>query len=278
MNDGFIFAIFSSVGIFILFYFYRAVVSQIRPLSIMVAGWRASINCWRRHRFIVLGIALFVLIGLGLQYFFVSFFGPGVHEEILLVASLAWQAFMATSVAALVVPLHLAVLLDTSHPFLKIGGSSRALLLRAAAYGFGIWCFNYLLGILSRIAMIATPPQFWREASYGLISASFLLTTALLLVRPSLSLGSAQPFRTGLRLALSHPMALCVMTLAMLSWPFMINNLAIFLPAQLLESDGIARTIGVAIISLFSIFQVIAMEAATVIFTRRALRISSLKE
>jgi hypothetical protein len=158
--------------------------SPLRPLPILLAAWRLAIDSWRWQRKIVLAVSFLSVVGASMQLYFVNTSG---HDEwTLLIASIFWQAFTASFVAALAVPLHLFVIhvhLRAGVTDLSEGGRKLApLMLRAAAYGLAIWIFCYLVSVASKAVIHFIGPS--PVTSLGLAFISFPTTSLLALVRP----------------------------------------------------------------------------------------------
>jgi len=257
---------------------YRGAVSPTRPIAIPFAAWRRAFEAVQTHRSVVLGVTLLICAGVSLQLSFTSHFAPNAHQRSLLAASILWQAIMASAVAAIVVPFQLCVARETRHlvDIPNHAARSQAAIVRAAAaYGFGIWLFSYLLGVASKFLLQFAPIALRPTSYYLLTGAAFLITTLLTLVRPCLSLGYAHPLRSGARLAISNAAALFVMTIALAMPPIVIELMLTYIPAAFLVPALPREIFGVVAYSAFSIFQVLAVEASTVVFARRAFWLAS---
>jgi hypothetical protein len=248
----------------------RGAMSPPRPLPILLTAWQLAVGWWWWSRKIVLAVALLVVVGASMQFYFVNTSG---HDQwTLLIASIFWQAFMATFVAALAVPLHLFVI----HVYLQApvadpseGGRKLApLMLRAAAYGLAIWILGYLLGVAAKAVILVMGPS--PVVNFGLAFISFLTTSLLVLVRPSLSLGMPRPLRTGIGMGWKRALPLYVMMAMLAIPPTVLTPLAIFVPPAFLRPGLRARLISITLISILNIFQYLATEIATVLFARRA--------
>jgi hypothetical protein len=252
----------------------RGAMSPLRPLPIPLAAWRLAIDSWRWQRKIVLAVASLVVVGASMQFYFVN--TSGHDQRILLIASIIWQAFMASFVAALAVPLQLFVI----HVYLQApvadpseGGRKLApLMLRAAGYGLAIWIFGYLVGVATKAVILFTAPSLHWVEYFVLAFISFLITSLLVLVRPALSLGMPHPLRTGFAMGWKRALALYVM-MAVLAIPqAVLTPLAIFVPPAFLGLALPARLITITLVSILNVFQYLAVEISTVLFARRAMR------
>src|SRR6185503_5564902 len=73
--------------------------SSLRPLLIFRTGWATAIRCFLAIPRTALAISLVILTGAGLQLLSTAF--PIFNERTLVIASVVWQALMATVLAAL---------------------------------------------------------------------------------------------------------------------------------------------------------------------------------
>jgi hypothetical protein len=290
----------------------RGAMSPLRPILIPLTAWRLAIGSWRTQRRIVLTVAFLVAVGALMQLYFVNTSG---HDEwTLLIASIFWQALMATFVAALAVPLHLYVIrIDTR----GLAGSwrNRAWRRRGAPVpaGPGLVRAPGVSSDLAPEAPVADPfeggqklmPLMLRAAAYGLAIwifgylvgvankaailstapsvpaerfglafISFLITGLLALVRPALSLGMPRPLRSGVAMGWKRALALYVMLAVVAAPPAVLTPLAILAPAAAWRPSLGARLISITLISIVNVFQYLATEISTVLFARRAMLLS----
>jgi hypothetical protein len=272
VNDWTVWTIISALLVAAAYLAIRGARSPLRPLHIPVMAWRLAIDAWQWQRQVVLAVSALVVVGASIQFYFVNTSG---HDEwILLIASIFWQAFMASFVAALAVPLHLFVI----HVYLKAPVADRPergrklapLMRRAAAYGLAIWVFGYLVGVAAKAAVLYMGPS--PAKNLGVAFISFLVTSLLVLVRPALSLGMPHPLRTGVGMAWKRALALYVM-MAVLAIPqYALSPLAIFVPPAFVRPVLAARLISITLISILNVFQYLAAEISTVFFARRAVQ------
>ena len=274
MDDWVVYAILGALLIVVVYLGVLGAMSPLRPLPILLTAWRLAVESWRWQRKIVLAVSLLVFTGASLQFYFVN--TSGHDEQTLLIASIFWQAFLATLVAALAVPLHLFVI----HVYLRApvadpseGGRKLApLMLRAASYGLAIWIFGYLLGVACKFVILVTQPPLRQIESFGLAFVVFLATGLLALVRPALSLGMARPLRTGIAMGWRRALALYLMMAVLAIPPNVLGPLAMFVPPAFLGRGLTPRLITITLISIMSIFQYVATEISTVLFARRAMQ------
>ena len=247
---------------------FRGASSPLRPLVIPLAAWRLVYGL-RFNPKILLAISSLILFGAALQLYFVN--TPGYDAQVLQISSIVWQALMAALGAALAVPLHLFAIhrfwrARVADPAAEGGRKLKILALRAAVLGLAIWTFDYLVGVAAKIVTLSSDPDFRQFGYFGLIFASFLLTSLLALVRPALSLGLPHPLRTGIRMAVRNGLALYVVLALLAIPPTVLGPLANYLPRLLVKSRETASVISVALISDLNIFQYLAVEFATVLF------------
>jgi hypothetical protein len=250
----------------------RGARSPLRPLLIAPTAWRHALDCWRTNRRVLLAITLLVVLGAALQAYFVN--ASGYDAGALQIASIVWQALVAASTAALAVPLHLFIIrayLGAAAVSLQTR-SLRPLVIRAAAYGLAIWTFDYLMGVAAKVVVQWADPSLLRLEYFGLIFVSFLATSLLALVRPSLSLGLPRPFRAGTAMASGNVLALYLVLAVMALPQILLGPEAAYVPSLLIKSQLPAHLVSVALISALDIFQYLAVEIATVLFALGALR------
>jgi hypothetical protein len=270
--DDWIVLILGALLLAVVYLAIRGAASSLHPLLIPLTAWRLAIGSWRTQRKIVLALAFLVVVGASMQFYFVNTSG---HDEwTLLIASIFWQALMATFVAALAVPLHLFVIhVDLQASVGEPSEGERkiaSLMLRAAAYGLVIWIFSYLVGVASKAVLHFTGPS--RVEYFGLMFISFLTMGLLLLVRPALSLGMPCPLRTGIGMSWKRALALYVMMAVLAIPPNLISPLAVFVPPEFVGPVLPARLISITLVSILNVFQYLATEISTVLFARRAMQ------
>jgi hypothetical protein len=274
VDDTIVDAFFGALLFAALYIAIRGAMSPLRPLPIPLMAWRLAVDSWWWQRKVVLAVAALVVIGASMQFYFVN--TAGHDQRILLVASIFWQTFMASFVAALAVPLHLFII----HVYVKApvsdpseGGRKLApLMLRAAGYGAALWIFGYLVGVATKAVILFTAPSFHSVEYFGLAFISFLTTSLLVLVRPALSLGMPRPLRTGFAMGWKRALPLYVM-MAVLAIPqAVLTPLAIFVPPAFLGPGLPARLITITLVSILNVFQYLAVEISTVLFARRAMQ------
>ncbi len=243
-------------------------------MSIVTLAWRVAIDCCRVQRRAIFGISFFIVLGAGLQFFFVNF--PIFPEFDLLIASIFWQAFMAGAVAAVVVPVHFFVI----QTVLRLRGPGEAppirpIMLRAFGVGLAIWFLTYGLGVGIRLATFVVPVERRIDAFYFLSILAFFLTTLLALVRPALSMGLHNPVRQSVVFAARHALALFAMVGVMLIPPAALGLAVHNLTPLFIGRGTLGYLTDTVIMSLFTIFQTLAVEVATVLFLRRAITATS---
>jgi hypothetical protein len=240
---------------------WRGLRSPVRPILVLLMGWRISLLSWRRNALVLLGLAGVVGFSAGLQWFFTH--ATGFDTKILLFVSVGWQGCTATLVAALVVPLQLSILHRRG---------PRLLMLRAAGYGLGIWLAANLLAAGSQFLLIAAPAAARLVLRYAIVVISFLALTLLSLVRPVLAMGSARPLRDGIAAAARNAPALYLMTVLLSLFVGLVQPWLVALTRHILGPRQDPQAAIVLLLSLFTVFQTLALEAATVLFARRAMR------
>jgi hypothetical protein len=272
VNDAIVLSILGALLLAVVYLAIRGAMSPLRPLPIPLIALGLAIDTWWWQRKIVLAVSFLIVVGASMQLYFVNTSGHG--KWTLLIGGIFWQAFMASFVAALAVPLHLFVI----HVYLQAPiadpseGSRKVapLMLRAAAYGLVIWIFGYLVGVASKAVVLFTGPS--RVEYFGLVFISFLTKGVLLLVRPALSLGMPCPLRTGIAMGWRRVLALCLMMAVLAIPPTVLIPLAIYAPSAFLRAGLPARLISITLISILNIFQYLTTEISTVLFAWRAMQ------
>ena len=281
-----------------LYVVYRGFRSSLRPLMIFQAGWSAAFRSLSGAPRAVVAIGLVIATGAGLQLTSTAF--PIFDEQTFFVTSIVWQAVMATALAALAVFVHLFIIHDLfaerrfgakTHfyrgPAVNQSLHPRppplSLLVRAGALGFGIWLLTYGLHVATnalavfspQLAPFATPDLIRSTVYFGGTFASFLIVTLLSLVRPALSLGSSRPVLLGIGTAVGRAPVLYSLTVLLLIPPAIIGWLTVFIPHLFLPASVVARLVGAVILLVFSIFQLMAVEASTIFLMNRAMNQSA---
>ena len=252
---------------------WRGSVARLRPLPIPIMAWRQANVFVFSHLKVVLGLSAMIAFGLALQEYFLN--TPGYDEWTLLIASVFWQAAMAAMSAALAVFLHLRLI--GAEPYASFAvvdfaprrRSLRRLIVLAALWGLGIWLVSYGVGIPLKAAVQYSPAELQTAVGYGTPIASFMILNLLALVRPALSSGLKTPLRAGLLTAWRQAPALYLVQ-ALLMIPPIGFEVSKFLIATVFGYSIFLQVITDAAIVVFSLYQFLAIEAATVIFFRSA--------
>ena len=250
---------------------WRALKSPIPTIEIVGHAWKLALGSIVAHPKIVVLIFLIAAVAAALQNYFVLV--KSYDPTILVGASIAWQALMAVAVAVLAVPFHRGiinvVLTAPRFPGAQMtrepdfGSANRAIMPRAALYGFLIWLLTYGLNVASKATVRYVPEAAGIYAFYAAILVVFVLTTMVMLVRPALSRGLTAG--AGLHLARRNSSALLFVIGLLLLVPMAFGPIAFWLPRLLVQTDD-AQLITIVSFLIFSVFQVMAMEAATVLF------------
>ena len=249
---------------------WRASRSPLRPHLIPFQAWGFLVRAVKGQPWAVLGIALVIASGMGLQVFFVrSHIAGGLALSI---ASLGWQAVMATAAAALVTRVHRFVIFAHAKETIEAPNprSRWGLALVAGAYGLAIWMVTYLIGLASRVGVLVAPPPLRVVMLLIEQGLPFLLLTPLALVRPLLALGRRRPVADALRLARRNLLPLYVTSGLLLVAPALAIPACTVLPQIMMGPEMHAQPVSAGLVTLFTIVQFLAVEIAAVIFARRA--------
>ena len=259
------------------YFAYCIAFSSLRPLRILGAGWNVALNSPRKNPKIFGSFVLLVSFGVALQLYFT--YVPGFRQITLFLTSISWQAISATLTALLAVPIQLFVIdgllarpLYWGGPVEKRSVSRKRLwplLWRAAAFGFVIWLLSTVLRFGGNALLITLPGQAKSISSYALPVITFLITTAFSLVRPAVALELARPFRTGIKVALKHALPLYLMTALFLGISFSASSLVRYISPYFLTGQD-ANMVSMIILLIYNAFQLLAVEASTVIFMKKA--------
>lgn len=266
-------AVLCALAAAIAYLAFRAAKSPLRPLYIPPTAWRLALDCWRNNPRVLSAMALLVVSSAALQFYFVN--TSGHDPQTLLITGVVWQAFMAALTAALAVPLHLFVIhVYWRGPLVDLPARRRklvSLLIGAAVLGLAIWMVDYLAGVAIKVLLLSTDAVVRQIEYWGLAFVSFLATSLLALVRPSLSLGLPHPLRTGIGLAAKNALALYLVLAVLAVPPAVLRLEATYLPAALIRSALPQHLVSIALISALNIFQYFAVETSTVLFASGAL-------
>lgn len=254
--------------------------TALRSFDLVPFGWTVSVHCCRTNPGVVLSAGGLISAGMILQWYFNNA-ADGQDVRVLLVASLLWQAAMAAAMAALVVPVHLFVIDNVLPPRDESAGpgASRAfvagpsaLMMRAAVYGLAIWLITYLAGTAAKAMIVSAYPATQGITYYFMTAAHVLIAMHLSVVRPALSLGLARPLRWGVEIGLKHALPLYLMTGLLLAVPALVGPLLIVVPHGVLHLGQDAPALSMIGFVVFSVFQMLAAEAALLAFMCRAIK------
>ena len=246
-----------------------------RLLLLPLLGWRRAFESLGPNILFVTGMAGVIALGAGLQSLFTYWVIPAEDSWIVPLASILWQAVMATSMAVLVAPIHRWIIgKGAAHP-LPNGFAPmkrRRLYLRSGLYGFGIWFVTDWVGVGLRSAVLLTSGRGREIAFYVAMFGSFAFVSRFALVRPALSLGAPAPVKSGLRFAFRRPLSLLVVSGMLQIVPNVIEPILILAPRApaIFGPSALAQQITIVSTSIFALLQFLAVEASTVIFAQRA--------
>ena len=248
----------------------RASRSPLKPHMLPLWAWAFLTTVVRRRPVTVAAIALVIASGAGWQVFF-GLRRSG-HGAVLILGGMVWQAVMATLTAALSMRLLLYVMnvFPGPTPAAQVTRPVPRILLLSGAYGFGVWLLDYLIGFVGRTPFLVLPPAWVWPAPFVASALAFLLLAPLALARPLLALGADRPVLDALTLARRFPLPLYVMSGLLLIPPTIVIPLSLHLPQIMLDSGMDARPVSIALVTLFSITQFLAVEMAMAIFARQA--------
>lgn len=245
--------------------------SRLSPQRIVGEAWTLLPRTVRGEPLIVLGIALAIASGTGLQLFFG--FRPTRIAPFLPAAGVLWQALSASAAAALATRVHRFVFacVPGATPEASFPRTRLRLAFVAALYGLAIWVVGYVIGVLGRVGIAFAPPMLRPFVQLILDALSFIALTPLSLARPLLAIGRRWPVPHSLRLAKRHTLALYVTIGLLLVTAVFVPIACIHLPRIMMGADMDYRPVSLTAFTLFTIAQFIVVEIATAIFTKDAI-------
>jgi len=253
---------------------WRGAKSDLRPLMIPIMAWRQAVLFVRGHIKTALAMAAIIVSGIAMQNYFSN---SSAGNWALLGGSLIWQAAMAAIMAALAVPLHLALIdAEPNKAFVNDRFPTRSrniprICALAGTICFGLWFFDYSLSLDLKISALFVAPNWPRHATTAAALVSFAIYSLTVFVRPSISSSITGPVAAGLLVAWRRASDV-YLTMALMAAPLLLFDLAKFaIFVVILPPSTFLRVVHDGVVAVFSLYQFLAIEAATVILFRSAL-------
>ena len=266
-------AVLVVIAIAVGLFSWRAMRSRILPHRVFLEGWWLVPTVVLRGRpWLVLAIALVIATGAGLQSLFMFFLHPANIQKDLPLIATVWQGVMAMLTAGLVAPIQMFVLERALLP--PPGFTHRRSALKTAFFaswwGLSIWAFGFALALAVQALVFVSPAglRIWIATLASIVS--FVGLNLLALIRASLALGARNPLTTGVKLAAADFVPLNFLQAILLIPPAIVVPLCVHGPKLFFGPQDNTQSITIVLGTIFTVFQFLAVEVATTIFTRRA--------
>lgn len=275
-----------------------------RPLRVFYAAWSIALRCVVSAPRAVFALA--ALIGAGSALQIASNIWPVFDNATLTYISIVWQGLTATLVAGLALYVHLFIIHEelakrrfgsdtlfyrgkTLNETLHARPPSLKLLAQAMGFGVFIWLISMFARALSNWMMlvsqnrvlalgeISSPQLVFFAIDMAAVLIGFILSSTFMLIRPALAYNLKNPLGQGLALAVRNAPALYSLAALLLVAPTVLASLSVIVPRLAFGGAPIALAVSAFGFLMFSIFQIVVVETATVLFANRVINLQQQK-